>query len=228
MNHPILTAAFNWFNCITYEPQRTASAYLLDKIDEQYHPELRELLRFADLGISDYRLREIRKPGMGSAGLLDIPGEEVEILHGATGQDAVAFPLTQESNGTRQILYLGQRILAVLERGGLLAVDELDASIHPLLVRAIIELFHNPGINRAGAQLIFNTHDTTLLDPTFFRRDQVWFTEKDVHGAAHLYALLEYSPRKGESLSKGYLQGRYGAIPFLGDPSMIFDKELCE
>jgi AAA15 family ATPase/GTPase len=97
--------------------------------------------------------------------------------------------------------------------------------MHPLLVRAIVEMFHNPAVNKNNAQLIFNTHDTTLLDNALFRRDQIWFTEKDQNGATHLYSLLDYSPRKGESLAKGYLQGRYGAIPFLGDVFSLFEGE---
>jgi len=101
-------------------------------------------------------------------------------------------------------------------RGYTLVVDEIDSSLHPSLVRALIEMFHNPELNRKGAQLIFNTHDTTQLDQTLFRRDQIWFVEKDDAGASHIYPLLEFRPRKGEALEKGYLQGRYGAIPFIG------------
>ena len=97
-------------------------------------------------------------------------------------------------------------------------MDELDASLHPLLVRYLVEMFHNPQINPKGAQLIFNTHDTTLMDCNLFRRDQVWFVEKDRQGCSHLYPLLDYSPRRDEALTKGYLLCRYGAIPFLGEP----------
>ena len=97
----------------------------------------------------------------------------------------------------------------------MLAVDELDASLHPTLVQTLIRMFHDPSINRNNAQLICNTHDTTLLDAAIFRRDQVWFVEKDRAGASHLYPLLEFSPRKDEALERGYLQGRYGAVPFV-------------
>jgi hypothetical protein len=118
-------------------------------------------------------------------------------------------------------------LLRALDEGQAFFVDELDASKHPLLVRSLVELFHNPEINKKNAQLIFNTHDTSLLDQTLFRRDQIWLTEKDGVGAAHLYSLLEYGPRKGESLAKGYLQGRYGAIPFLGDPSLLVEEKCA-
>ena len=97
----------------------------------------------------------------------------------------------------------------------MLAVDELDESLHPLLVRKIVSFFHDPEINPHHAQLFFNTHDATLLDPKLFRRDQIWFVEKDEAGKSRLYSLLDYSPRKDEALQRGYLQGRYAAIPFL-------------
>jgi uncharacterized protein len=126
------------------------------------------------------------------------------------------------------VFYLAPRLLSALSTGQVLVVDELDASMHPLLVRALVEMFHNPAVNRNNAQLIFNTHDTTLLDQSLFRRDQIWFTEKDQAGASHLYSLAEYSPRKSEALARGYLQGRYGAIPFLGDPASLLAKVDCQ
>ena len=83
------------------------------------------------------------------------------------------------------------------------------------MTRFLVGLFHNAA-NEKNAQLVFTTHDTTLLDPGLIRRDQVWFVEKDEHKSTHLYPLLEYSPRKDEALERGYLKGRYGAIPFIG------------
>ncbi|NJO83671.1 MAG: AAA family ATPase [Blastochloris sp.] len=106
-------------------------------------------------------------------------------------------------------------IVSALQRGHVLAVDEIDGSLHPLLVRCLIALFHSAETNPHDAQLIMNTHDVTLLDTRLFRRDQIWFTEKDEHGASRLYPLSDYSPRKDEALTKGYMHGRYGAVPFL-------------
>ena len=83
------------------------------------------------------------------------------------------------------------------------------------MLRALVTIFHDPKLNPHHAQLIFNTHDITLLDSLIFRRDQIWLIEKDRSGASHLYSLLEFSPRKDEALAKGYLQGRYGAVPFV-------------
>ena len=101
----------------------------------------------------------------------------------------------------------------------MLVVDELDSSLHPHLVQELVQLFHDPQHNPHGAQLIFTTHDTFLLDVAgLFRRDQIWFTEKQADQSSRLYSLWDqFSPRKNESLGRAYLQGRYGAVPILGD-----------
>ena len=107
-------------------------------------------------------------------------------------------------------------MLDILSKGPTLVIDELDTSLHTLLVRELVELFHKPSVNVGNAQLIFSTHDTSLLDaPDLFRRDQVWLVEKNRDEATELVALSEYSPRKNEALERGYLMGRYGGIPFL-------------
>ena len=108
-------------------------------------------------------------------------------------------------------------LLDVLESGAVFIIDELNSSLHPKLVRHLILYFNNPKINKNGAQLIFTTHDTSILDQELFRRDQIWFVEKDKHNATRLYPLTDFHPRKDEVLDKGYLQGRYGAVPFLPD-----------
>ena len=93
-------------------------------------------------------------------------------------------------------------------------MDELDTSLHSLLIRFFLNLLHSPETNRHNAQLVFTTHDTTAMDQTLLRRDQVWFVEKDAENFTRLYPLSDYKPRKGEALQKGYLYGRYGALPF--------------
>ena len=132
-----------------------------------------------------------------------------------TGED-VALEFEEESAGTRKLFTLAGPWLDVLDNGLVLFVDELDTSLHPHLVRFLLNLFHNPETNRHNAQLVFTTHDTTVLDQTLMRRDQVWFVEKDAENATRLYPLSDYKPRKGEALQKGYLYGRYGALPFPG------------
>lgn len=123
----------------------------------------------------------------------------------------------QESQGTRKLISMAGPLWSILNHGHVLFVDELDARLHPLMTRRIIELFHSPLTNPKGAQLIFATHDTNLLDKTLFRRDQIWFAEKDRQGATHLASLAEFRVRSDAAFEKQYLEGRYGAIPFLGD-----------
>ncbi|KYF75844.1 hypothetical protein BE17_23565 [Sorangium cellulosum] len=142
---------------------------------------------------------------------------EIKTEHERSDGEKILFDLNEESQGTVRYFSLLAPLIDSLAEGGLLAVDELDDSLHPLIVRRIVGLFHDPAVNRKGAQLLFNTHDTTLLDLELFRRDQIWFVEKEPPGKSRLYSLLEFSPRRDEALQKGYLQGRYGAIPFLGD-----------
>ena len=97
-------------------------------------------------------------------------------------------------------------------------IDELDKSLHPFLVQYIVEIFNDVEINKNGSQLIFNTHDTNLLDLNILRRDQIWFTEKNPDtGISELYPLESFSVRKDENIQKGYINGRYGAVPFIKD-----------
>ena len=124
-----------------------------------------------------------------------------------------------ESQGTQKLFALAGPLFDTLEKGKVLFVDEMDARFHPLLTRAIIRLFQSPEMNPKNAQLIFVTHDTNLLDPkrNQFRRDQIYFVEKDRYGASHLYSLAEFKGvRKNDAFEENYLQGRFGAIPFLG------------
>ena len=95
-------------------------------------------------------------------------------------------------------------------------VDDIEASMHPLLTKHLVEMMQNPEINTNGAQLIFTTHDTMMLNLSFLRRDQIWFVGKnDQTLSSSLFSLWDFSVRKDENIQKGYLQGRYGAIPFL-------------
>ncbi len=143
----------------------------------------------------------------------------IRLRHQAQIDDAW-LPLKEESRGTRRVFEIARPILVAVQEGGLLLVDELEASLHPLLAQRLVQLFNDPKTNPKNAQLIFTTHDTNLLSSTLgepaLRRDQIWLTEKDQEGATVLYPMTDYKPRKAESLERGYLLGRYGAIPFLG------------
>lgn len=126
-----------------------------------------------------------------------------------------------ESEGTKKIIEMSGPIFDTLKSGKILIIDELDAKLHPLLTRSILQLFMNPETNVHGAQLIFATHDTNLLNLAYLRRDQIWFTEKDKTESSDLYSLVEFKDESGtkirndRSVQKDYINGRYGAIPFL-------------
>jgi len=128
--------------------------------------------------------------------------------------------LDEESHGTQKFFAYSGYWIDALENGKVVVVDELDNSLHPLAVRFLINLISDPEKNKNNSQLIFSTHDTSLLDSNIFRRDQIWFVEKDKHNATQLYSLLDFSPRKDEAIGRGYLQGRYGALPYIGDWSI--------
>ena len=133
----------------------------------------------------------------------------------------ISLDFDQESLGTQKLFWLAGGWIKALQEGAVLLYDELSSSFHPHISRFLINQFHTPHINRKNAQLIISTHDTTLLDESIFRRDQVWFTKKShEEQSTQLYSLLEYSPRKGEAIEKGYLKGRYGALPFIGIPEL--------
>lgn len=185
-----------------------------------------DFLTSADISISDIEVVTRKVSGQAvhfdmAAGKTEVRNEEQEVnellFHHVTEQGKAVFSLGDESMGTRNLLFLTGPVLDILNKGMVLVVDELDSSLHPLLVRRLVELFQNPVVNKKGAQLIFTTHDTSLLDPDLFRRDQIWFVEKDRDQASKLYPLSDFSPRKNEALERGYLIGRYGALPFLGD-----------
>jgi hypothetical protein len=139
---------------------------------------------------------------------------QLEDEHGNKKQYSLL--LGQESMGTQRFFSRIGSWMDSMEDGAILVVDEIEASMHPLLTRHLIEMVQDPLVNTNHAQLIFTTHDTGLLDLTLLRRDQIWFAEKNEKTMqTDVYALTEFSPRKGENISKGYLQGRYGAIPFV-------------
>jgi hypothetical protein len=129
----------------------------------------------------------------------------------------------QESSGTNKLFDLSGYIVFALYYGLQIVIDELDSKLHPILTQEIIKLFNNPETNPKNAQLIFTTHDTNLLGANLFRRDQIWFTEKDDFEATDMYSLLEFKDedgntiRKDRSFEKDYIRGRYGAIPYISN-----------
>lgn len=147
---------------------------------------------------------------------------QIDALHKMIGSDKLAkIPLQDESAGTLKMFSLYPELQAVLDQGGVFFIDELNARLHPLLVRNFILTFLNPEINVNHAQLVFTTHDTWQLSNQLLRRDEIWFTEKDVNGLSTLYSLADFIDedgtriRKDESYEKNYLLGKYGAVPSL-------------
>lgn len=186
---------------------------------------VRNFLASADISISD--VLSVSRPGFHQQIMFGPEGpkysrEDREVLMPQfvhkTEHGSASFELHEESQGTQRLYALAAPVLDVLKNGRLLIVDELDSSLHPLLVRRLVRMFHQPELNPLGAQLLFTTHDTSLLDRTLFRRDQIWFTEKDRDQATRLYPLSDFSPRETEAWEKGYLTGRYGAVPFFDEP----------
>ena len=147
---------------------------------------------------------------------------KISSLHKKIDSDTfAAIPLNMESAGTLKMFALYPALQDVLEKGSIFFIDELNARLHPLLVRNFLLTFLNPEINTKHAQLIFTTHDTWQLSNQLLRRDEVWFTEKDEQGISKLYSLADFVDesgariRKDESYEKNYLIGKYGAIPTL-------------
>jgi AAA15 family ATPase/GTPase len=176
------------------------------------------LLSKADTGIAGVRLKDEIVEGSKQAGVIsDKELLDLEFLHRGIGGAEVALSWDLESAGTKTFFRALGNILPALEQGLTVVADELDLSMHPLMAIELLKLFLSERTNPKGAQIVFTTHNPLLLDTTLLRRDQVWFTEKNERGESNLYPLTDYQPRKGESLVRGYLSGRYGGIPFMPD-----------
>lgn len=131
--------------------------------------------------------------------------------------DTILLPLTEESDGTQKLFAYVAPWLDLMNNGRVMVIDELNNSFHPHLVRFLLKMIHSSKFNKENGQLIFSTHDTSILDSDILRRDQIWFMEKNKTKATRLYPLTDFHPRKKEALEKGYLQGRYGALPYIGE-----------
>lgn len=196
--------------------------------DQAQRARLSKLLRAFDTGIEDMRLEQttpseewlaaMRKviPEAMQEDLLEHAQRTVRFRHSSKTGSEIWLDLDDESQGTQKLFAYAGPILDVIDNGLVLVIDEMNNSLHPLIVRKIVEMFHDPRLNSKNAQLLFASHATSVLSSDLFRRDQVWFVEKDASGSSALYPLTDFSPRKDASLAKGYLQGKFGAIPYLG------------
>ena len=194
-----------------------------------------DLLRTFDLGFADIfvldtdgiekamkdKSEEVRANFQSTFAGRIITSHPIKDLNGNFVEEAFFDSNVHESQGTRKMIALAGPLRSILTNGQIIFIDELDARLHPLMTRRIIEIFQSPLTNPKGAQLIFATHDTNLLDKNLFRRDQIWFAEKDRERSTHLTSLVEYKVRNDAAFEKNYLEGRYGAIPFLGDLNQL-------
>jgi AAA15 family ATPase/GTPase len=242
-NDPVAIIVLEWFKRLKTLSGLSESkhrGFTLNKTKDavQKH-NIMALLKAADLGIQDFELKPIDMDNLPEG----LPGElrdkiirevqfenkeyytDVLTKHRQYNDDYelvgdVSFSLDDdESAGTIKYFALTGPILEVLEQGYTLIVDELDAQMHPNLVSKLVSLFNSKETNTHNAQLIFNSHDTNLLGEGILRRDQIWFTSKNKYGESSLYSLADFSTaavRKNDNFEKHYVQGRYGAVPFLG------------
>lgn len=238
---PVFDFITNGINVLfDYEPLRGISfeQYYNDKTGELREFSL-NVLNEAEININGYNVSNVEIPEEQlSAMPLELraffpkgaKGFNVTTSHNIIDESGkeknMNLDFEEESLGTKNLFILNPILLHVLKEGKMLIVDELDRSLHPFLVKYIVKLFNNSDYNKKGAQLIFNTHDTNLLSLNLFRRDQIWFTEKDYKkGATDLYPLDDFPVRKTENIQKGYLNGRYGAIPFIAMGDNLWPEE---
>jgi AAA15 family ATPase/GTPase len=141
---------------------------------------------------------------------------DIKTVHKTSSNLLVSLDFDEESDGTQKFFSFAGPWLDTLKNGHILVIDELHDSLHPNMVKYLVDLFHSKETNPNNAQLIFTTHETSILNQDVFRRDQIWFCEKDDEQATSLYPLTDFSPRKErENIELGYLSGRYGALPFI-------------
>jgi hypothetical protein len=208
--------------------------------DEEFCKRIHILMRFADAGIVDIKAihrdfpeeikkkisiitkalkeNDLRLSPDATDESLEFPSiPEVKMIH--TGAGGHQYPLdeSKESDGTEAFFSALGPILDALSKGETLLIDELESSLHPMLSRRFIQIFNSPEFNPNGAQFIFTTHNSNLLNPPLLSRDQIWFTEKSNEGATKLYPLTDYQPRTNQNIELGYLGGRFGATPFLDE-----------
>jgi len=239
-----LLAWFTNFNIISgIEDQNfqhfSEDMFLQNSEDKSF---IMDLIKKADLGIRDINIKrqKITKETLPSAMpeefrkmLIDREGSIISTIHNVYDEQKnnvsnITFDFeSQESEGSKKYFRLSGPIIDTLKGGKILVIDELDARLHPILTIEIVRLFNSKRSNPNNAQLIFATHDTNLLNAKIFRRDQIWFAEKDNEEATDIYSLVEYKLPRGKvrndaSFEKDYIQGRYGAVPFPGDFQSIW------
>ena len=222
------------------QPTKYNINYIIEHNDlEEYKKFCLDFLNNADISISDFeinmqKVKELGKRAEFMTKIMNVivnndPEKmdkfgnsdifNIKTIHNIKEEDSSnSYPLEliEESIGTQQLFYFAPALFYTFKEGKTLLIDEIDRSLHPLLVEYIIKKFYDAEINTKNAQLICNTHDTNLLNLDIFRRDEIWFTERNnATASTEMYALSDFSPRKDENIEKAYLLGRYGGIPFI-------------
>lgn len=216
-NGPVSKEVITWFkklNCIwmaqNSNPKKTLS--ILEDMPEA-RSLINKLLKVADFGLAGVEVQEGELFGVHRSN--DEGG----------GHRRVLFPFEEmESYGTRKYFKLAGPIVEALRNGGVLLVDELDSSMHPWMVRAIVSLFNSSMSNQSG-QLIFSAHSSPVMSRNLMRRDQIWFAEKNANGESSLHPLSDFKVRNTAAIEKRYLEGSYGGVPDIGDIQMVFKKQ---
>jgi AAA15 family ATPase/GTPase len=211
-----------------------SSKYL---VDENVKDKIISFIRYADTGIISAKVEQVEEPGFMAEfnkKLNDIVFEQVDekvkvqveasferekiaFSHRGVNGEEVLLDIKSESRGTIALIKMLGPIFDCLDNGKTIIIDELDTSMHSLLSSKLVSLFSNTATNPICAQLIFSTHDTSILSSDFLRRDEIWFTEKNCEGATDVYSLADIKSRQTDNFEKGYLQGRYGGVPYLGN-----------
>lgn len=244
-NGEISNKITNWFinlKVISGLSDNGYKAFTIQSFESgKFRDEIVKLVKNLDLGITDITSQKLSDEkfklslpndipdNVLQAALKDFESEKVLIQTYHKKFDTNGLPISDErfnlrsdeSEGTKKLFFLAGPLLDVLQNGSVLFIDELEARLHPLMSQAIIGLFNSKETNPKNAQIVLTTHDTNLLSNKVFRRDQIWFIEKDHFGCAHLYSLAELQVRNDASYEDNYIEGRYGAIPFLGDIQRI-------
>ncbi len=239
LNSEQLQPIFNWFQSkfLIINSSEISPNFTLEHCDTNNHKEL--ILQFLQSVNIEIHNIEIKKEQFDPSHLpRDMPTsvkeiyinkltgkeviKEVKSIHKTQNGDLVSLDLEEESEGTQKFFSLSGLWLEALRKGYVIVIDELHNSLHPKLVKHLVELFHNVKTNPNNAQLIFTTHDTSILNQYVFTRDQIWFCEKDESQATIVYPLTDFSPRKGrDNLEQRYMSGRYGGIPFIKEFELI-------
>lgn len=210
-NYEKVKAAFAWFSDCSiickFSPADSFGLNAALAMDKAYLDKVAKMLQIADLGIKALKFKERVDEGLSTIH---------QVIGADNSTELYSLDMGDESDGTNSYLQLIGIVERVLEKGGRLVADEMDAHLHPLLTKHILSLFNSAEYNPRGAQLIFTSHNTNLLDLDILRRDQIWFTEKDERTAAtDLFSLDDFSVRKDNKVERSYLLGKFGAVPLI-------------